>query len=123
MKEGAQMVEIPFPLKRERYLDLGQEAMNSGKIQQASDYFKEAYACQKDFPLNFLLVSTLLELKKCDEALAVAEEFLPDYEKHLDFLGLYLQCLLETENFRRPSNSQPKTIKHLRHSAKKNYGL
>lgn len=90
---------IQFPLNQKRYFQLGQKALEEGQLSLAADHFSASYALKKDFSLNFLLVSTLLEAGRAKEALSYAQEFKEAYEQGRDFLSLYLQCLLENQHF------------------------
>lgn len=90
---------IQFPLNQKRYFQLGQKALENGQLNGAVENFKASYALKKDFSLNFLLVSTLLEAGEAKEAFLYAQEFVEEYEKGKDFLSLYLQCLLENQRF------------------------
>lgn len=99
MIKKVETMTIQFPLNRQRYFQLGQLALSKRQFKEASSYLQAAYTLGKDFPLNFLLVSTLLEAGYPKEALNYAEEFLKEYLATSDYFSLYLQCLLDCHYF------------------------
>ncbi|MDR0921124.1 MAG: hypothetical protein LBM95_01945 [Lactobacillales bacterium] len=91
--------EIQFPKNFERFIELGQEAINQQNFSKAVDYFSKAYEIAPDFPLNFLLTNTLFDLGEVEEALELAQEFKRDYYLHIDYLVFYIQLLVGNHQF------------------------
>lgn len=91
--------KISFPKNFERYIELGQEAMDKKNLLAAIRYFEEAYAIKQDFPLNFLLASTYLEIGENQRALDVASEMKEEYVSCLDYMELYVQILIQNNKF------------------------
>lgn len=93
------MTEIQFPMNRQRYFEMGQAALEAGDLAQAAEYFEACYTLKKDFSLNFLLTTTLLEVGDGEKALHYAQEFERHYLQGNDFFSVYLQCLLSANQF------------------------
>lgn len=91
--------KIPFPKNYERFIELGQEAMSQGKLMEAIDYFQKAYAIRQDFPLNFLIASTYLEVGDEEQALFLATEMKEEYVSCLEYAELYIQILIANHKF------------------------
>lgn len=93
------MSEIQFPLNQERFFQLGQTLLEQGKTLEATDYFKKSYALKPTFALNLVVTSTLIEAGQAHDALKIAEDFESEYLKNEEFFSLYLQCLIDNNNF------------------------
>lgn len=93
------MNQIEFPKEFQRLVRLGKHALDEGELLKATEYFSSAYDLEQDFSVNLLLVSTLLELGEADKAFEYAKEMWHEYFKSIDYLGLYLQILLQKRLF------------------------
>lgn len=91
--------KISFPKNYERFIELGQEAMDKKNLLEAIDYFQKAYAIKQDFPLNFLIASTYLEVGEDAKALDLASEMKEEYVSCLDYMELYIQILIQNNKF------------------------
>lgn len=91
--------QIPFPKNYERYIVLGQEFMDQGNLSEALNAFQQAYKIKKDFPLNFLISSTYLELGEAQQALHMAVEMKTKYLSCTDYLSFYIQLLISNHEF------------------------
>lgn len=91
--------QIPFPKNYDRYIELGQELMDQGNLLAALDSFQRAYEIKKDFPLNFLISSTYLEVGENKKALYMALEMKDNYLTCLDYLSFYIQLLVSNQQF------------------------
>ncbi len=91
--------KIPFPKNYERYIEMGQEAIQLGNQEAALLYFEKAYAIKQDFPLNLILVKTYLDTENYEKALYVASEMRERYFEYLDYLEIYLQVLTKNQLF------------------------
>lgn len=91
--------KIPFPKNYERFIELGQEAMSESKLIDAVECFQKAYAIRQDFPLNFLITSTYLEIGENEQALFLASEMKEEYISCLDYVELYIQILIANHKF------------------------
>jgi hypothetical protein len=91
--------KIEFPKNFERYVDLGQEAMQREDFLKAIQYFSLAYAIESDFPLNFLLANTYFDIGEYEKALELSRDFLEDYYSHIEFFSFYIQILTMNKKF------------------------
>ena len=93
------MNQIEFPKEFQRFVRLGRHALDEGESLKAIEYLASAYDLEQDFSVNLLLVSTLLELGEEDRAFEYAKEMWQEYVQSIDYLGLYLQVLLQKRLF------------------------
>nr|WP_278842433.1 hypothetical protein [Melissococcus plutonius] len=91
--------KISFPKNYERYIELGQAAMDAKNTEAALDYFLKAYAIHQDFSLNFLIVSMYLGSEQPKTALTIASELKKDYLSSVDSLEFYIQLLIQNHQF------------------------
>lgn len=91
--------KIPFPKNYERFIELGQEAIQQNNLLEAIDYFEQAYMIQQDFPLNLVLVNMYLEVGYNEQAFSLAVEMKEEYFAYLDYTELYIQILIKNHMF------------------------
>lgn len=90
---------INFPKKYEHYIALGNSKLNQGDLDQAIDYFEEAYAMADTRHANVLLFSAYLDAERYDEAVETAEARIEDYEDEDYLYFLYIQALIYNQHF------------------------
>ncbi|WP_254909565.1 hypothetical protein [Enterococcus sp. 9D6_DIV0238] len=91
--------KIPFPKNYERYIEMGQEALQLGNKEAALSYFEKAYAIKQDFPLNLVLANTYLDTENYEKALYVVSEMRESYFEYLDYLEIYIHVLTKNQLF------------------------
>ncbi len=91
--------KIQFPKNYDRFILLGQEALDQENFSLAAENFEKAYQFKQDFSLNFILVTALMELGQYQKARQLAEEQLDEYYKVSDLLIVYITLLIYTQDF------------------------
>lgn len=90
---------IEFPGNYQRYLEMGYEALEEGRIQAALALFKEAYESHQDFAINLLIVNLSLEIGDRKGALEIAEEKIADYIQDARQFYLLIEVLAQNHQF------------------------
>jgi len=87
--------QIEFPKNFNVYMSEVMGHLGEGNVEKAVGFMKKAYALKEEETLNVLLVSSLLQIGSFREALELADEKKPFYEKDEKRLLIYVEVLLE----------------------------
>ncbi|MCA1056354.1 tetratricopeptide repeat protein [Rossellomorea aquimaris] len=88
---------LQFPGLKERLLEKGVQALESGDIQESADLLTQAYEMEPDNPdINTALVLALYENKKYDEAKVICKEMLLEgIGDYFEVVDMYLMILIQ----------------------------
>lgn len=90
---------VEFPDNDKHYVRLGTEAFENNHLDDAVWYFEQAYKKNQNGPINFLLVSALLENRQNEEALDFANEQIDFYKNNEHYYMTYVSILIANQLF------------------------
>lgn len=91
--------QIEFPKNYGMYMQLAMSALERGNYEEATEHLKKAYQLKDENSLNILLVSSLYHNGQIKEALEYALEKQSFYEKNEKRLLLFVELLIQTNQF------------------------
>lgn len=91
--------QIEFPKNYGMYMQLAMSTLERGNYEEATEHLKKAYQLKDENSLNILLVSSLYHNGQVKEALDYALEKQSFYEKNEKRLLLFVELLIQTNQF------------------------
>lgn len=91
--------KITFPKNYELYLKQAMKYFNSGKMREATEYFKSAYSLKQDRKLNTFYVTALYQIGEYTEAKKIAEDKIDFYKSEERLYTFYTSILIKCHYF------------------------
>lgn len=91
--------KIEFPKNYELYLKQAMEQFNAGNMQEAANYFKEAYSIEQDKTVNTFYVTALYQIGAYRKAKEIADTQFVFYQSEERLYAFYTSVLIKAHFF------------------------